>query len=89
MSRPLPKAGDRIHCDPNRDEGDTPGRWSNPNRRTAIVLAVLDDDDAKVLVLKRWLKHKRYWHYWAEHEMWWRDTNWDMGPLPQPPRASR
>jgi hypothetical protein len=34
-NRPLPK-GDRIHCDPNRELGDTPARW-NPHRSPAMV----------------------------------------------------
>lgn len=85
--RPLPKAGDRINCDPNRDEGDTPDRWLNINRKSAKVIAVLDDDGVKVIVY-RWYSKRRGWIYKAEDELWWHmSTHWAIGPLPQPPRS--
>jgi hypothetical protein len=30
--------------DPNRLDGDVPHRWRNPNRRSAVVVAVIDDE---------------------------------------------
>lgn len=88
--RPLPKSGDRINCDPNRDEGDTPSRWRNPNRASATVLAVLDDGGNKVLVCKRWRPSPSGgggWNYWVWPESWWHAcTMWEIGPLPKEPR---
>jgi hypothetical protein len=88
MKRPLPQPGDRIHCDPNREDGDVPHRWANVNRASAIVLDVLDDDGFKIIVIKQWSKRKQYWRYRAEDETWWEIcTSWVLGPLPQPPKG--
>lgn len=86
--RPLPKPGQKIHCDPNRDEGNTPGRWRNPNRRAAKVVAILDDDGDKLIVFK-WWSPRRGWMRRVEDELWWRvSTQWQTGPLPKPPRGA-
>jgi hypothetical protein len=85
-NRPLPKPGQKIHCDPNRDDGDTPGRWRNPNRKSAKVIAVLNDDGVRVIVF-RWHSKRRGWVYQAEDELWWNTlTSWQIGPLPRPPK---
>jgi hypothetical protein len=88
--RPLPKPGDRIHCDPNRDEGDTPRRWSNPSRESARVVAVTRDARAggwSVITFAVWRRRKQMWRYRAETEFWWHEARrWEIGPLPKPPR---
>jgi len=88
--RPLPKAGDRIHCDPNRDDGDVPRRWRNPNRRSAVVLAVLRDkgvEDVELIVFKVW-GSRRGWRYRVETDVWWdASTGWAPGSLPSRPRV--
>jgi hypothetical protein len=82
--RTLPKPGDRINCDPNRDEGDTPGRWSNPNRQGAEVVAIIDDV-CRLIVCRGRRRARWTWWLWTEYE-WDELRSWQIGPLRQRPK---
>lgn len=89
--RPLPKPGDRINCDPNRDDPSCPWRWTNVNRCSGIVVAVIDDKATrrKLIVYRVWFRSKQCWRYFIEDEWWWHmSTQWAIGPLPMPPKRT-
>jgi hypothetical protein len=59
------------------------------NRRSAVVVAVLDDNGVKVIVY-RWYHRRFGWQYEAKDEWWWyQSPQWAIGPLPKPPKGAR
>jgi len=88
MTRPLPKAGDTINCDPNRDDPECPWRWTNVNRKSGKVVKVFKDGDYTLIVYRVWSR-RRGWRYFIENQMWWEiSTQWAIGPLPKAPKET-
>lgn len=86
-TRRLPRAGERINRDPLRRFGDDRRRWGFPSRRSALVLAAVDDlEGSKVLVLKMWSPGKGWIFNAMSEARWQHDLSWEIGPLPRQPR---
>jgi hypothetical protein len=86
-TRPLPTIGDRINCDPNRDEGNVPRRWSNPNRESAVVVVSFSDAHHGRCFVYRTHRPGRSGRLHVMSELDWEVlTMWAVGPLPMPPR---
>lgn len=87
MNRPLPNVGDRINCDPNRNEGDVPHRWTNPNRESALVVARFTDDRVGECFVYRVARPGGHgFRFFVMNAFSWeRSTQWAIGRLPNPP----
>ena len=85
----FPSVGDRINCDPNRDDGDVQHRWTNPNRESALVMARFTDDTAGECFVYRVARSGYYPRFFVMTAFSWdHSPQWAIGPLPRGPRGT-